>query len=158
MFPPGPARDRYLKDLATSDKRNDMLQISKGVMPESMKDKPAMPAMDQEEKETFDQAIELPEGWTIKPHGNALGLFREGRKTPVAKGKTHEDLASKIAGVNRPAKAPAPSATAEDAPKSKGHVAIVGKHEFYRGNDGKLYKASLGGKIEIGRASCRERV
>ena len=30
---------------------------------------------------------------------------------------------------------------------TQGHVAFAGKHEFYRGADGKLYKATLGSKI-----------
>ena len=46
-----------------------------------------------------------PEGWTIKPHGDGFGLFRSGRDRPVAVGKTHAELADRIAGPR--SKAPA---------------------------------------------------
>lgn len=97
---------------------------------------PATPRHDQ------GVASSLPKGWSIKPVGKKLGLFREGRKTPVAKADKAEDLVAKIAIPK--AKVPV---TPENAAKSAGHVAFVGKHEYYRGSDGRLYKATIGSKI-----------
>ncbi len=89
------------------------------------------------------QTPNLPEGWSIRPVGKQMGLFREGRKSPVAKAQTAEELTSKIAIP----KAKAAPIKAETAPKSKGHLAFVGKHEYYRGANGKVFKATLGSKI-----------
>lgn len=83
----------------------------------------------------------LPDGWSIQPHDGKLGLFRAGRDTPVAIASTREALTARIHGANQPKVAD------ENTPKSKGHVAFVGKHEYYRGADGRLYKATIGGKI-----------
>ena len=91
-------------------------------------------------KSTESVPAELPAGWEIKPAGDSLGLFRDGRETPVAKAETKEELTSKVTGAK-------PAISHENAPKSKGHIAFVGKHEFYTGGDGKVYKATIGGKI-----------
>lgn len=46
-------------------------------------------------------AVPLPAGWMIRPFGNALGLFRVGRESPVAVAGTQEELVGKIAGAGR---------------------------------------------------------
>ena len=87
----------------------------------------------------------LPEGWDIKPTKDGKqGLYREGRETPVATAATSEELHDKVAGVKRPsAKTPVDVATLA---KSEGHLAFVGRHEFYRKGD-KVFKATIGSKI-----------
>jgi hypothetical protein len=53
---------------------------------------------------------------------------------------------------------PEPAPEPDTGPaKSKGHVAFAGKHEYYRGQDGRLYKATLGSKINARIRRRRER-
>ncbi len=120
----------------------EAIRAGKDVPPEVLKD--YSDPRDRKPRET--PTPQLPEGWSIKPVGEQFGLFREGRKTPVAKAKSAEELVGKVAQPSAKPRQPAPT-SAEDAPKSAGHVAFVGKHEYYRGTDGRLYKATIGSKI-----------
>ena len=91
------------------------------------------------------------------PHGDALGLFRPGRDTSVAVGKTYAELADRIAGPSP--KVPAPT-IAEPEPgtvqlSAAEHRAHIAERESLKAEVVRLSTAHLAERETLNREAVR---